>query len=444
MLTYRKPGYSFSTAYKEHRWDGWVHVVNMDTGRFPAGLVPHVIAKLRADNIELPIADMREGLDVDPLLRAEIVRTNVELLPYQEAAIEKARKDERGIIHHPVGAGKTVVLIELTRQIGRKALVLVHRTDLLRQTRDRFRETWPGSPGIIGEGGDGKWKPHTVTVATFQTIVRRIQDHPKQMKLWLNEIGQVHVDEVQHLPATTFGRVMQHIQNARYRFGYSATPFKSKGDNEAYTRVVGWTGPIIHALPPKEGVEYGRLVPADIFFLDEDMDMPDDSNWQRAYRSGIIFNTARNLAIVGLAIILQKRGPTLILVERLAHGKILSEALHCPFLSGDDASNLRHKTWQAMRDGKLPCLVASRIADEGLDIPNIRHLFIAGGGKAGHVLVQRVGRGMRHVEGKDRLTVFDFQDTGKYLGRHSAARLRTYQAGEVYTVVRTKVKEILA
>jgi len=444
MLTYRKPGFQFTTPYKQGRWDGWIHVVNMSTGRFPAGLVPHVVAKLGAEGTRLPIADVRDTLDHDYLVDPSKITTNVELLPYQAEAIEKALKAERGVIHHPVGSGKTVVLIELVRRVGYKALVLVHRKDLLHQTYRRFKETWPGANGIIGMCGDGRWAPHAVTVATFQTIYRKLHDYPKEVEPWLQEIGQVHVDEVQHLPADTFGKVMARIPNARHRFGYSATPFKSEGDNEAYIRVVGWTGPVIHALPPKEGVEFGRLVPADIFLLPAGGPPPDDDNWPRAYASGITYNEVRNMTIVRLAHVLQKVGPTLILVERLAHGKILSEALRCPFLSGQDASDLRNKTWEAMRQDKLPCLVASRIADEGLDIPNIRHLFIAGGGKAGHLLIQRVGRGMRRIPGKDRLTVIDFMDAGKYVGRHSLARRRTYQKGEAYSVIQTTVEEIFS
>jgi hypothetical protein len=264
LLTYRKPGYQFSRAYRNHQWDGWIKVVDMRTGAFPAGLVPYVIDKLKARDIHVPVADVREHPELDFCLRQ--ASNCVELMPYQDEAVEAAIKAGRGVIHHPVGAGKTEVMVELTRRIGVRALVLVHRKDLLYQAHRRFVHNLD-IKGMIGMIGDGKWEPRCVTVATFQSIYNKAKQYPNDIKPLLDSIGQVHVDEVQHLPADSFGYVMRAIPNARYRFGYSATPFKSEGDREAFIRVVGWTGPIIHALPPSGGIAAGRLVHADIFFL---------------------------------------------------------------------------------------------------------------------------------------------------------------------------------
>lgn len=439
MLTYRKPGYVFTTAYKRGVWDGFVKVVNMRTGAFPAGLLPHVVQKLKEEGTHVAIADVREYPEQEYCLAP--ASNNVELMSYQAEAVEQAMKAERGVIHHPVGSGKTEVMVELTRRIGAKGLVLVHRKDLLYQAFERFRKNLD-IPGLIGIIGDGHYRPHCITIATFQTIYRQAKRYPNDIRDFLNSIDQVHVDEVQHLPADSFGYVMRCLPNARYRYGYSATPFKSKGDQEAWTRVVGWTGPVIHALPPEGGVAAGRLVRADIFLLPSG-GYVDDSSWPTAYETGVIYNEARNRQIVELAQRVRRGGATLILVERLAHGRQLADALGAPFLYGDTASDVRNKGWQELRDGKQDLTVASRIADEGLDIPNIRFLILAGGGKAGHVLIQRVGRGMRAIPGKDRLTVFDFMDEGRYLGKHSRQRARTYQEQKAYTLIPVALEELI-
>jgi superfamily II DNA or RNA helicase len=439
MLSYRKPGYMFSKAYRQGLWNGWIKVVDTRTGAFPAGLVPYVVAKLKEQGIHAPIADVREYPGMDYCLRP--ARNKVSLENYQLEAVESALRAERGVVAHATGSGKTEVMIELARRIGVKGLVLVHRRDLLYQTYDRFRNNL-GIQGLIGIIGDGKHKEGCLTVATFQSLYHSLRQYPRDVAPFLKTIGQVHVDEVQHVSADSFGYVMKAIPNARWRFGYSATPFRSEGDREAFIRVVGWTGNVIHAMPPEGGIAAGRLVRADIFMLPSD-GYADDSSWPSAYSSGIVHNKLRNDKIVELASRVRHSGPVLILVERVEHGRLLAERLRCPFLFGRTDSDTRSGGWQDVRDGKLDVVVASRIADEGLDIPNIRFLILAGGGKAGHVVIQRIGRGMRVSTGKDRLTVFDFVDPGKYLGQHSNERRKTYLAEGAYTLVPITFEELL-
>jgi superfamily II DNA or RNA helicase len=67
---------------------------------------------------------------------------------------------------------------------------------------------------------------------------------------------------------------------------------------------------------------------------------------------------------------------------------------------------------------------------------------MAGGGKAPHLTVQRVGRGMRLSEGKERLFVFDFLDEGKYLKNHAGQRERTYNDQPAYTVATVNFEEV--
>lgn len=438
MLTYRRTGYQFSRAYRNHQWDGFVKVVDMRTGAFPAGLVPYVVAQLKQEDTHIAVADVREHPELDYCLRP--ASNCVELLPYQEEAASLALNTGRGVFYHATAAGKTELMVELTRRVQVKALVLVHRKDLLYQTYRRFVHNLD-IKGMIGIIGDGRWEPRCVTVSTFQSIYSKAKQYPNDIKPFLDSIGQVHVDEVQHLPADSFGYVMRCLPNARYRFGYSATPFKSKDDREAFIRVVGWTGPVIHVVSPQDGILAGRLVPVDVFLLPAGGGV-DDSSWPNAYESGIVYNEARNLQIIDLARRVRASGATLVLVERIEHGRLLSEALRCPFLFGDTSSDDRNDGWQAVRDGKQDLVVASRIADEGLDIPGIRFLILAGGGKAGHVVIQRVGRGMRAVAGKDRLTAFDFIDEGKYLGKHSVERRKTYIHEDAYTMVTTTMHEL--
>ncbi len=81
------------------------------------------------------------------------------------------------------------------------------------------------------------------------------------------------------------------------------------------------------------------------------------------------------------------------------------------------------------RSGKIDLIIVTNIWSEGVDIPEIGALILAGGGKARHKAIQRIGRGLRVVPGKEYLAVVDFLDTHseKYLLSHSRQRLRAVQ-----------------
>lgn len=443
VLSFRQKGYQFSRAYKRGQWDGTVHLMRQD-GRFAAGLMPWLVERLSKEGIEVVVNDRRpEPLPVDN--RLADIQSTVESWPHQSTAIEEAMRLERGVIWHPTAAGKTVVMGEIIRRVARPALVLVHRKDLMYQTAERFVSQFAAvGRNLVGVIGDGRWEPRLVTVATFQTLHLRLKERAG-IEDWLRqEIGQVHVDEAHHLPAKSYEHVMAQMWSARWRLGYSATPFRS-GDQETFFRVASWLGPTIHRAFADELAEQGHLVPADIFMIRMRPQPVTYRRWPEAVRYGIVENEVRNGVICDLARRLHRTGsgPVVVLVERLAHGERLADELGCPFLAGDAPTNMRQQAWNAMRRRDLNLLVTSKIADEGLDIPPLTYLIMAGGGKAPYLTVQRVGRGMRTASEKERLFVFDFLDTGKYLAAHARRRLQTYQEQPAYTVSEVEVEEVL-
>lgn len=441
MLSYRKKGYTFTQAYRNGHWDGYIRLL-APNGRFAAGLVPWLVEQFNKEGLPIEVKDERpprlglSGGFLDYVNKAS-------LRPYQEQAIQVALKEERGGIQHPTGAGKTVVMCELTRRIWYRALILVHRKDLLTQTIKVFREQL--GTNKIGIIGDGKWHPEEITVATFQTLYRRLIDYPKDVIPWLATIGQVHVDEAHHLPAETYGKVMGFLPNARFRFGYSATMFKDEKDKETMFKVMSWTGPIIHSEKSEDLIENEKLVPATIFMINMSKHGLIFDNYQQAISIGIVDNYERNTKIIHLARKLEESntGPVLILVERVLQGDYLAQVLQCPFLDGETSGFERQKVWEGFMKEQVNIVVASKIADEGLNLPNLQYLILAGGGKAGHVSVQRVGRGMRLSSKKERLYVFDFMDTGKYIGSHAKKRLKTYHEQAAYQVDQVEFEELM-
>ncbi len=108
--------------------------------------------------------------------------------------------------------------------------------------------------------------------------------------------------------------------------------------------------------------------------------------------------------------------------------------LRFAYINGTDTTKRRRRIIDLFRAGKLDVLISSTILDEGFDAPIAETLILAGGGKAEHRQIQRIGRVMRTHEGKERATVFDFLDEGYYLGKHSASRRAAYKSELAFDV----------
>ena len=83
-------------------------------------------------------------------------------------------------------------------------------------------------------------------------------------------------------------------------------------------------------------------------------------------------------------------------------------------------------------------LVASiGVFSEGIDILNLHNLYIVESSKSEIIVRQMLGRGMRLMDGKDKITVFDFSDNFQYgthqwqkknyLLRHADERRKIYK-----------------
>jgi superfamily II DNA or RNA helicase len=75
------------------------------------------------------------------------------------------------------------------------------------------------------------------------------------------------------------------------------------------------------------------------------------------------------------------------------------------------------------------------LADEGLDIPTLNCVILAGGGKSPTKCKQRVGRAIRKAEGKVGSMIFDFIDVGPYTRKHAKSRKRLLESEPEFNIV---------
>lgn len=184
----------------------------------PRGCLAEVIALLEAQKIKVVVRDERfAGTLIKVLFHGS-------LRPTQEQAAAKVLPHDDGLICAPTAFGKTALGAWLIAKRGVKALVLVHRQQLLDQWRERLAVFLNLPIGEIGQVGGGKAKrTGVIDVAVIQSLHRA-----KEVKDLVAQYGHVVVDECHHLSAFTFEQVMRQVK-VRYVVGLTATPTRKDG-----------------------------------------------------------------------------------------------------------------------------------------------------------------------------------------------------------------------
>ena len=146
----------------------------------------------------------------------------------QQAAVDAVAAYELGVLVAPPGAGKTVMGCGVIARHKVPTLILVDRTPLVDQWKERLREHLGLGPKDIGQLGGGKKTKLTgrIDLATLQSLTRA--DDPAAI---LSEYGLVIVDECHHVAAHTFARAIQSIPARRW-LGLTATPKRADGREE--------------------------------------------------------------------------------------------------------------------------------------------------------------------------------------------------------------------
>lgn len=240
-------------------------------------------------------------------------------------------------------------------------------------------------------------------------------------------IDVLDVDEAHHAGSESWYEVCQSCTNAYWRHGWTGTAFREDGSDMLLEAACG---PVRYTKTADELVKEGYLIRPSIYMVRTPLQAIFGATYREVYDMGVVMNEGRNQIISYLAAqcVVQKRH-TLLLVKEEKHGSLLSEMLDnkYPFVTGKMAKGKRSRMMDDFRDQKFPMMIATTLADEGLDIPAVDALITAGGGKSDIKAVQRPGRIMRLAEGKKNAIVFDFEDShNRMLAQHSRERAESY------------------
>jgi len=144
---------------------------------------------------------------------------------------------------------------------------------------------------------------------------------------------------------------------------------------------------------------------------------------------GICGNKQRNAVAIMLANCSGATGPTLVLVPRVTLGEMYASKIEGSILVYSKmAKKARREAMEEFKAGNIKTMIATSLADEGLDLPNVETLVMVSGGRSAQKTIQRASRALRRADGKDRAYIHDFKDTFHPLAQaHANKRIKCYK-----------------
>ena len=335
-------------------------------------------------------------------------RMRWQLRGYQQEALARWQAVQGdGIIEAPCGAGKTVIGCAAICAVQTPALILVHTRDLASQWLERLSQACEAMD--IGEIRSGKDDRNAdVIVATLQTLARWEWSELVQFG---RTRGLVIVDEAHHIPAETFGRVMLAMP-ARYRLGLTATPERA----DSLSPIMRWTlGEIVSQISHTALAQSGHVLAPEVVLVQTSFVTQETET--HAKRRALAEDSIRNAKIMRHAQheVREKQRRVLVLVDLVEHARALAAAMslqgyRAEALIGKMSAAQRSKCLDELRSGQLSIVVATSIADEGLDVPELSCVILAcPSGNLGRI-EQRIGRALRPLAGKASPVVYDLTD----------------------------------
>jgi len=350
------------------------------------------------------------------------------LRPDQELAIIEMLQHNIGVLCAPTAFGKTVAAAALIARRGINTLILVHRTDLLKQWQERLKSFLGVGKGVVGTIGGGKAKPTgKIDIAVMQSLSRQ-----GEVSSLVENYGQVIIDECHHVGATSFNDILKRVK-AKYVLGLTATPIRRDGQQPI---IFMQCGPIRYtALKSDSAPTDLEVIPR---MIDKPIALPQDAAIQDVFRY-IISDKERTEAVATEVINAFNLGrKVLVLTERTDHLDAILSALDGklppPFvLHGRISKKQRAKVIKELNELPLHAtrvlLATGKLVGEGFDHPPLDTLVLAMPISWTGTLQQYAGRLHREHATKTDVKIIDFVDTGHpALLRMWAKRQRGYRA----------------
>lgn len=453
-LTYTLDAAKYTFQFRVGAWDGSYRLLQKNL-QFATGLLDIVEGVLVARGVAYSLNDIRT---FDAFSAMSSSWHGHDLYDYQKDMVEKALDAKCGMIQAATGAGKATVIGKLVHEYNLPTVIYVVSLDLLSQMHNDLSK-WLNIP--IGIVGDGKLDIQKITVCSAWTVGRVFMKDSKTKDVleedvvedkWVpdkaeedlirsmaQEAKVVILDEAQFAAASSIRAILENSKSAAYKFGFSGTPWRGGGDDLLLEAAFGKK---IVKISASELIRGGYLVQPKIIFRDVPVyDTPLPKKWKAVHSSYIVNNHERNDLLMRNTIKLLEMGrKPLILFREHKHGQILMDMVpsdvRVKYVTGKLSKEDRDDIRDAFKNGDVDLIIASTVYDQGVDLPALDSLLLAGGGKSTSKALQRIGRVIRanRQGGKKDAIIVETFDQAHYVRAHSLARLGIYKTEPEFVI----------
>jgi superfamily II DNA or RNA helicase len=401
-----------------------------------------------------------DGVRPPPFARLGQFKEDERLRPYQKEVLRNTWKRlmevGAGTIQIATGGGKSYMagyLAKLLAEEGYHVFLVALQLDLVYQLAE-FAKSW-GAPMD---------KIHPVTVQTlYKRIAKRdvagdVEDSEERRVLsaYADEVPMEQslvdlflrerkvaliIDEVHHLPARTVKEIAMRAGDGwALRVGLSATPYR----NDDLTPVIyAFGGSVVEpTIPSSYLIEHGFAVPVEIRVIEaprcEVDKFAEGAEGYAKVRRQLAQCRERNEMIVRLAA--QAEKPMLVITQLVSHAEALYEMIKrvvpmTALVTGAVKGEVRQEIYEGVKKGEIEVLVATQLADEGLDLPMLASEAIVMGGRSLTRVPQRIGRLVRPWPGKTKGVAYELYDRAPFFEEHIETRLAIYRTEPRWRIV---------
>jgi len=469
-LTKKIHNFYFHPLVKKKLWDGNICFIEKKGGawKIPIGLWREVLQIGEDYAIEIEIGGLDKIVNNDLTLEeytewvneffAGGIGGDPEKMPrdYQIETAWKLIKYRYSISEVATSSGKTLIsfmIFAYLKQKGliRKFLMIVPSTNLVFQGSEDFEDYGLHKLGskIQQIGGGSKLREGCdVIIGTFQSLVKQDQE-------FFEEADLVFVDEAHHTNSMSIKKIVAQCMHSRWRFGLTGT--LTKRGTADYLTIQQFLGPLIVEISPSFLFDNNYATPVSIKivvmdwlekeFKDKLADLKLNNN---NLEGNEVYNLERKLVVeskkrlnyvVDFMSKTSKNSLVLFQSVKDEYGKQIWNLLREKnnekevfYVDGDTSEGLREEYKSRMASGNNKILIATYgTFSSGISINNLHNIFLVESYKSEVLIKQSLGRGMRQMEGKEKVNIIDFVDDfsspkyQNYLMKHSEARIQIYK-----------------
>jgi superfamily II DNA or RNA helicase len=293
-------------------------------------------------------------------------------------------------------------------------LFIAHRQEILKQALDTYRYILDDQNfGELMYSGQEPTK-YNYLFASKDSLINKLD----QPILKPDYYDYIVVDEVHHIVAQTYVRLMTHFK-PKVLLGLTATPERTNASEDI---TIYFDNRISAEIRLPEALNAGILCPFRYYGIPDGTDLTgvkwtahgyDASELTKIYtandmRTGLILRKLEEYVADSVG-----KVRALCFCVNKEHAKYMCAkftlaGLRCEVLTSENDDRHRKLVREKLKKGEINYLFVVDIFNEGVDIPEIDLILFLRPTESLTIFLQQFGRGLRKVKGKEFVTVLDF------------------------------------